>query len=160
MQEAATNGNASTTNGPKHSISTTAHAPPEYWPCCRYRPSHRHSADTALTPSGVLPTGTKDVDVMRSYTRDEYGLLMVFCNIVWAHNLPSIWQHFAASKVKQSKIHCRQLNKHIEEWGHDYCTEIDTIILNKRPLKTSSTTGLIRGKELHNIARVKEGYQS
>jgi hypothetical protein len=115
---------------------------------------------TASTPSGVLPTGTKDVDVVHPYTRDEYGLLMAFCNVVQACNLPSIWQHFAASKVKQVEIHCCQLKKHMEEWGHDYCTEIDTIILNKRPLKTSSTTGLIRGKELHNIARVKEGYQS
>ncbi len=32
----------------------------------------------ASTPSGVLPTGTKDIDVMCPYTRDEYGLLMVF----------------------------------------------------------------------------------
>ncbi len=44
-----------------------------------------------MTPSGVLPTGTKDVDVMRSYTRDEYGLLMAFYNIVWTRDLPSIW---------------------------------------------------------------------
>jgi hypothetical protein len=46
---------------------------------------------TASTPSGVLPTGTKDVDVVPPYTRDEYGLLMVFCNIVRARDLPSIW---------------------------------------------------------------------
>jgi hypothetical protein len=46
---------------------------------------------TASTPSRVLPTGTKDIDVMCPYTRDEYGLPMVFCNVVRACNLLSIW---------------------------------------------------------------------
>jgi hypothetical protein len=64
---------------------------------------------TAMTPGGISPMGTKDVEVMRPYTRDKYGLIMAFCNIVCAHDLPCIWQHFAASKVKQVKIHCRHL---------------------------------------------------
>jgi hypothetical protein len=90
---------------------------------------------TASTPSGVLLTGTKDVNVVRPYTRDEYGLLMEFCNVVWAHDIPSIWQHFAASKVKPVKIHCRQLQKHIEEWGHNYCTEINTIFFEQKTIE-------------------------
>jgi hypothetical protein len=90
---------------------------------------------TASIPSGVLPMRTKDVDVMRPYTRDEYGLLMVFCNIVRACNLPSIWRHFTASKVKQVKIHCHQLQKHMEEWGHNYRTEIDTIFFEQKTIE-------------------------
>jgi hypothetical protein len=33
---------------------------------------------TSLSPSGVMPTAIKDADVVRPYTRDEYGLLMAF----------------------------------------------------------------------------------
>jgi hypothetical protein len=90
---------------------------------------------TASTPSGVLPTGTKDINVVRPYTRDEYGLLMAFCNVVRAHDLPSIWRHFTASKVKQVEIHCRQLQKHMEEWGHNYRTEIDTIFFEQKTIE-------------------------
>jgi hypothetical protein len=60
---------------------------------------------------------------------------MVLCNIVWACDLPSIWQHFAASKVKQVKIHCHQLQKHMEEWGHDCRTEIDTIFFEQKTIE-------------------------
>jgi hypothetical protein len=82
-----------------------------------------------------MPTGTKDTKVVRPYMRDEYGLLMAFCNVVRAHNLPSIWQHFAALKVKQVKIHQCQLQKHMEDWGHNYRTEIDTIFLEQKTIK-------------------------
>ncbi len=89
----------------------------------------------ALTSSGVLPTGTKDVNIMCPHTRDEYRLLMVFCNVVRAHNLPSIWQHFTVSKVKQVETHCHQLQKHMEDWGCNYRTEIDTIFSEKMTIE-------------------------
>ncbi len=90
---------------------------------------------TATTPRGIFPAGTKDVKVVQPYTRDKYGLIMAFCNVVRARNLPRIWQHFAASKVKQVKIHRRHLQKHIEEWGHNYHTEIDTIFFEQKTIE-------------------------
>ncbi len=45
---------------------------------------------TATTPGGILPMGTKNVEVVRPYTRDKYGLIMVFCNVVCACDLPRI----------------------------------------------------------------------
>ncbi len=72
---------------------------------------------------------------MHPCTRDEYGLLMAFCKVVRARDLPSIWRHFAASKIKQVKIHCRQLQKHMEEWEHNYRTEIDTIFFLQKTIE-------------------------
>ena len=90
---------------------------------------------TSLTPSGVTPTAIKDAEVVHPYTRDEYGLLMAFCNVVRACDIPSIWRHFAASKVKQVEIHRRQLQKHMEKWGHNYRTEINTIFFEQKTIK-------------------------
>ncbi len=90
---------------------------------------------TSSSPSGVTPTAIKDAEVVRPYTRDEYGLLMTFCNVVGARNIPSIWRHFAASKVKQVEIHQRQLQKHMEEWGHNYYTEINTIFCEQKTIE-------------------------
>ena len=33
---------------------------------------------TSSSPSGVMPMAIKDAEVVRPYTRDEYGLLMAF----------------------------------------------------------------------------------
>ncbi len=90
---------------------------------------------TAMTPGGISPMGTKDVKVVWPYTRDKYGLIMAFCNVVCTRNLPRIWQHFAASKRKQVKIYRRHLQKHLEEWGHNYQTEIDTIFLEQKMIE-------------------------
>jgi hypothetical protein len=60
---------------------------------------------------------------------------MAFCDVVCARDIPSIWRHFAASKVKQVKIHRRQLQKHMEEWGHNHRTEIDTIFFEQKTIK-------------------------
>jgi hypothetical protein len=79
--------------------------------------------------------GTKDTEVVQPYMRDEYGLLMAFCNVVRACDLLSIWQHFPASKVKQVKIHRHQLQKHTEDWGHNYSTEINTIFFEQKTIK-------------------------
>ena len=59
---------------------------------------------TASVPSGSAHTA-KDTEVVRPYTKDEYGLLMAFCDVIRARDIPSIWRHFAASKVKQVEIH-------------------------------------------------------
>jgi hypothetical protein len=90
---------------------------------------------TSSSPSGVMPMAIKDAEVVHPYTRDEYGLLMAFCNVVRARNITSIWRHFAASKVKRVKIHQCQLQKHMEEWGHNYCTKIDTIFFEQKTIK-------------------------
>jgi hypothetical protein len=90
---------------------------------------------TSTTPGVILPMGTKDVEVVRPYTRGEYGLIMAFCNVVHARNLPRIWRHIAASKVKQVNIHRCHLQKHMEEWGHNYRTEIDAIFLEQKTIE-------------------------
>ncbi len=87
------------------------------------------------TPAGLMPNATKGTNVVRPYTKDEYALIMGFCNLVQARDLPQIWQHFMASKVKRVEIHQRQLQKLIEEWSHNYRTEIDTIFFEQKTLK-------------------------
>jgi hypothetical protein len=57
------------------------------------------------TPTGLMPNATKGTNIVRPYTKDEYALIMRFCNLVQARNLPRIWRHFMASKVKQVEIH-------------------------------------------------------
>jgi hypothetical protein len=42
------------------------------------------------TPAGSMPNATKGTNVVRPYTKDEYALIMGFCNLVQAHNLPRI----------------------------------------------------------------------
>ncbi len=91
LQKAATNGMP-----PPPMVHNTAFPPPHMPPqnaglTADIGRSIDIALKTAPTPLGVLPTGTKDVDVVRLYTRDEYGLLMAFCNVVRARNLPSIW---------------------------------------------------------------------
>ncbi len=90
---------------------------------------------TLSAPLGATPMASKDSEVVRPYTRDEYGLLMAFCDAVRARNIPSIWRHFATSKVKQVEIHRRQLQKHMEEWGHNHRTEIDTIFFEQKTIE-------------------------
>ncbi len=60
---------------------------------------------------------------------------MGFCNLVQACNLPQIWRQFAASKVKQVKIHRRQLQKLMDEWSHNNHTEINTIFFKQKTIK-------------------------
>jgi hypothetical protein len=113
---------------------------------------------TLLSPSGVMPTGTKDTKVVRPYTRDEYGLLMEFCNVVRARNLPSIWRHFAALKVKQVKIHQHQLQQHMEDWGHNYHTEIDTIFFKQKTIKDTINLCFNPGEGIAQYCTCKTGY--
>jgi hypothetical protein len=40
------------------------------------------------TPTGALPSETKGTEVVRPYTRDEYAVIIGFCNLVRACNLP------------------------------------------------------------------------
>jgi hypothetical protein len=89
---------------------------------------------TASVPSGSAHTA-KDTEVVRPYTKDEYGLLMAFCDVIRARDIPSIWRHFAASKVKQVEIHRRQLQKQMEEWGHNHRTEIDNIFFEQKSIE-------------------------
>jgi hypothetical protein len=86
------------------------------------------------TPTGALPCKTKWTEAMRPYTRDEYAVIMGFCNLVQARDLQQIWRHFAALKVKQVKIHRRQLQKLMEEWSPNYPTEIDTIFFEQKTI--------------------------
>jgi hypothetical protein len=60
---------------------------------------------------------------------------MGLCNLIQARNLPRIWRHFAASKVKQVKIHRRQLQKLMEEWSHNYRIKFDTIFFKQKTIK-------------------------
>ena len=90
---------------------------------------------TTSVPSGQAHTAKNDTDVVRPYTKDEYGLLMAFCDVIRARDIPMIWRHFAASKVKQVEIHRRQLQKQMEEWGHNYRTEIDNIFFEQKTLE-------------------------
>ncbi len=87
------------------------------------------------TPAGAMPTATKGTDVVRPYTKDKYALIMGFCNVVRAQDIPQIWRHFAASKVKQVEIHRRQLQKLMEDWSHNYRTKIDTIFFKQKMLE-------------------------
>jgi hypothetical protein len=112
---------------------------------------------TSSSPSGVMPTAIKDAEVVRPYTRDEYGLLMAFCNVVCARNLPSIWRHFAVSKVKQVEIHRRQLQKHMEEWGHNYRTEIDTIFFEQITIKDIINLRFNPGEGIAQYCTCKQG---
>ncbi len=57
------------------------------------------------TPAGSMPNATKGINVVRPYTKDNCALIMGFCNLVEARDLPQIWGHFTASKVKQVEIH-------------------------------------------------------
>ncbi len=125
---------------PPPMVQHTAFLPPHMPPQCTGLTANIGQAigialRTSLSPSGVMPMGTKDTKVVRPYRRDEYGLLMAFCNVVRAHDLPSIWRHFTASKVKQVKIHQCQLQKHMEDWGHNNHTEIDTIFFEQKIIK-------------------------
>jgi hypothetical protein len=86
------------------------------------------------TPTEALPSKTKGTEVVRPYTRDEYAVIMGFCNLVRAR-VPRIWRHFAASKVKQVQIHRRQLQKLMEEWSHNYRTKIDTIFFGQKTIQ-------------------------
>jgi hypothetical protein len=112
---------------------------------------------TSLSPSGVMPTAIKDAEVVRPYTRDEYGLLMAFCNVVCARDIPSIWRHFAASKVKQVKIYQCQLQKHMEEWGHNYCTEIDTIFFEQKTIEDIINLCFNPGKGIAQYCTCEQG---
>jgi hypothetical protein len=87
------------------------------------------------TPAGAMPTATKGTNVVWPYTKDEYALIMGFCNVVRAQDIPRIWRHFAASKVKQVEIHRRQLQKLMEDWSHNYRTKINTIFFKKKTLE-------------------------
>ncbi len=60
---------------------------------------------------------------------------MGFCNLIRACDLPQIWRHFAASKVKQVEIHRRQLQKLMEEWSRNYRTKIDTIFFEQKTIE-------------------------
>jgi hypothetical protein len=112
---------------------------------------------TLSSPSGVMPTGTKDTKVVQPYTRDEYGLLMAFCNVVRSCDLPSIWQHFAASKVKQVETHQRQLQKHMEDWGHNHRTEIDTIFFEQKNIKDIINLHFNPGEGIMQYCTCKRG---
>ena len=90
---------------------------------------------TASVPSGSAHTSKHDTEVVRPYTKDEYGLLMAFCDVIRARDIPRIWRHFAATKVKQVEIHRRQLQKDMEEWGHNYRTEIDNIFFEQKTIE-------------------------
>ncbi len=87
------------------------------------------------TPAGSMPNATKGTNVVWLYMKDEYALIIEFCNLVRARNLPRIWQHFTALKVKQVEIHQRQLQKLMEDWSHNYRTEINTIFFEQKTLK-------------------------
>jgi hypothetical protein len=39
-------------------------------------------------PAGAMPTATKRTNVVRPYTKDEYALIMGFCNIVQTRDIP------------------------------------------------------------------------
>ena len=82
---------------------------------------------------------------------------MAFCNVVHARNLPSIWQHFTVSKVKQVKIHCRQLQKHMEEWGHNYRTEIDTIFFEQKTIEDIINLRFNPGEEIAQYRTCERG---
>ena len=90
---------------------------------------------TASVPTGPAHREKNDTEMVRPYTKDEYGLLMAFCDVVRARDIPRIWRHFAASKVKQVEIHRRQLQKQMEEWGHNYRTEIDNIFFEQKTIE-------------------------
>jgi hypothetical protein len=87
------------------------------------------------TPAGAMPTATKGTNVVRPYTKDKYALIMGFCNVIQAQDIPQIWRHFAASKVKQVEIHPHQLQKLMEDWSHNYRTKIDTIFFKQKTLE-------------------------
>jgi hypothetical protein len=42
------------------------------------------------TPARPMPNATKGTDVVQPYMKEEYALIMGFCNLVQACNLPQI----------------------------------------------------------------------
>jgi hypothetical protein len=108
------------------------------------------------TPAGLMPNATKGTNVVWPYTKDE-SLIMGFCNLVRARDLPKIWQYFTALKVKQVKIHQRQLQKLMEDWSHNYHTEIDTIFFEQKTLEDIINLWFNPGEGIAQYRMAKRG---
>jgi hypothetical protein len=104
-----------------------------------------------------MPTAMKGTNNVRPYTKDEYALIMGFCNAVQAQDIPQIWRHFAASKVKQVEIHWRQLQKLMEVWSPNYRTKINTIFFEQKTLEDIINLRFNPGEDIAQYRMAKRG---